>query len=102
LSRAILNNYNHRRSGDIYVVFEPHRFINDLDGLLVAVVHGSPWRYDTFVPIIFAGNGLKPANAYRRVNTIDVAPTLAAWLGAMPPSGTDGRVLPEVADQRKR
>jgi arylsulfatase A-like enzyme len=102
LSRAILNNHNAQRSGDIYIVFEPHWFVNDLDGLRVAVVHGSPWRYDTFVPIIFAGNGLKPANVYRRVNTVDVAPTLAAWLGVKFPSGNEGRVLSEVVGQRRR
>ncbi|MEP2783655.1 MAG: alkaline phosphatase family protein [Pseudoruegeria sp.] len=48
LTRAVLNNYNPARSGNIYVVFQPGWFINDLDGLSVAVVHGSPWRYDTF------------------------------------------------------
>ncbi len=100
LTRAILNNHNVRRSGDIYVVFEPHRFINDFDGLKVASGHGSPWRYDTFVPVIFAGSSLKPLKVYRRINTVDVAPTLAAWLGTKPPSGAAGQVLGEVLGQR--
>jgi ABC-type nitrate/sulfonate/bicarbonate transport system substrate-binding protein len=99
LTRAILNNHNIGRSGDVFVVFEPHRFINDLDGLKVAVHHGSPWSYDTFVPIIFAGNGLKPSQVYRRVYTVDVAPTLAAWLGTKAPSGSVGHVLTEVLAQ---
>lgn len=101
LNRMILNNHNNQRSGDIYVVFEPHCFISDMDGLTVAVTHGSPWRYDTFVPIIFAGNGLKPQKIYRRVNTIDVAHTLAAWLGTKPPSGSNGTVLSEVLQKRQ-
>ena len=101
LTRRVLNNHSVRRSGDIYVVFEPHWFINDLDGLKVASVHGSPWRYDTFVPVIFAGAGLKPQKVYRRINTVDVAPTLAAWLGAKPPSGAVGKVLAEVVSQRE-
>lgn len=101
LTRAILNNHNVRRSGDIYVVFEPHRFINEFDGLTVASAHGSPWRYDTFVPVVFAGCGLKPRTVYRRINTVDVASTLSAWLGTKPPSGAAGQVLGEVVNQRK-
>jgi len=94
-----LNNHNVSRSGDIFIVFEPHCFINDFDGITVASTHGSPWRYDTFVPMIFAGCGLRPLEVYRRVNTVDVAITLAAWLGTKPPSGATGRVLHEVMGQ---
>jgi predicted AlkP superfamily pyrophosphatase or phosphodiesterase len=96
LMRSVLNNYNPRRSGEIYVVFQPNWFINDFDGLAVAVTHGSPWRYDTFVPVIFAGTGLKPQRIYREVHTVDVAPTLSAAAGTKPPSGTRGKVLVEV------
>ena len=59
----------------------------------MAANHGGPWRYDSFVPIIFAGAGLKPMEVYRRVETVDVARTLAAWLGVKPPSGNISRVL---------
>ena len=96
IMRAVLNNFNPHRSGDIYVVFKPHWFVADFDGVSVAASHGSPWRYDTFVPIIFAGNGLKSQRIFRRVHTIDVAPTLAALLGAKPPSGSAGDPLLEV------
>lgn len=99
LTRAVLNNYNAARSGNIYVVFNPGWFINDLDGLSVAVVHGSPWRYDTYVPILFAGNGIKPQTVSRRVHTVDVALTLATAVGAKPPSGAAGEVLLEVLGQ---
>lgn len=100
LMRSVLNNYNPRRSGEIYVVFAPNWFINDFDGLEVAATHGSPWRYDTFVPVIFAGAGLKPQKIYREIHTIDVAPTLAAIAGSKPPSGTRGKVLVEVKDNQ--
>lgn len=96
ISRSVSNNHNVKRSGDIYIVFEPHRFINDFDGLNVAVTHGSPWRYDTYVPVIFAGADLKPEKVYRLIHTVDVVPTLAAWIGIKPPSGSDGVVLNEV------
>ena len=96
LTRSILRNHHPKRSGDIFVVFEPHWFINDFDGLTVATTHGSPWRYDTFVPLIFAGAGVQPQRVHRQVQTVDVAPTLAAFLGIKPPSGSRGSVLVEV------
>ena len=99
LTRAVLNNYHQDRSGDIYMVFQPGWFINDMDGLSVTVTHGSPWRYDTFVPIIFAGNGTKPQTVSRRVHTVDVALTLATVAGTRPPSAAVGEVLLEVVGQ---
>ena len=81
------------------IVFEPGWFINELDGISVAVTHGSPWPYDTFVPIIFAGYKLKPQTVARRVHTVDVALTLANIVGAKPPSGASGNVLLEVVEQ---
>jgi len=100
LTRAMINNYHAKRSGNVYVVFNPGWFINNLDGLSVAVVHGSPWPYDTFVPIIFAGHNVKPQTVSRRVHTVDVASTLANIVGAKPPSGASGEVLLEVLGQR--
>jgi predicted AlkP superfamily pyrophosphatase or phosphodiesterase len=96
LMRSILRNFNPKRSGDIYLVFEPNVFINDFDGLTVASTHGSPWRYDTFVPVIFAGAGLKTGMISRPVTPYDIAPTLAAYLGIKPPSAAIGNPLPEV------
>ena len=96
MTRSILRNFHPKRSGDIYLVFEPNVFINDFDGLIVASTHGSPWRYDTFVPVIFAGASLSAATVSRPVTPYDVAPTLAAYLGVKPPSGTIGMPLPEV------
>jgi hypothetical protein len=96
LNRLILNSHNPKRSGDIFVVFEPHWFINDFDGLTVAATHGSPWRYDTFVPVIFAGANLKPQHVYKEIQTVDVASTLAGYMGTNLPSGARGEILQEV------
>ena len=75
-------------------------FVNDFDGLEVASTHGAPWRYDTFVPVVFAGAGLKTATVNRPVTPYDIAPTLSAFLGVKPPSGAVGEPLSEVlADQ---
>ncbi|MEE8164106.1 MAG: alkaline phosphatase family protein, partial [Myxococcota bacterium] len=59
-------------------------------------IHGSPWPYDRYVPISFAGHDISPRTVTRRVATTDVAPTIAAYLGIKPPSGSIGDVLGEV------
>ena len=96
----IMRNFSPRRSGNIYVVFEPHWFINDFDGLTVASAHGSPWQYDTFVPVIFAGRGVPAQKVYRRIYTVDVAPTLSAILKVKPPSAAAGEILIEVLEDQ--
>ncbi|UCG73288.1 MAG: alkaline phosphatase family protein [Chromatiales bacterium] len=96
LVESVRRNFNPTRSGDIYLVFEPNRFINDFDGLIVASTHGSPWRYDSHVPIVFAGAGVPARRVARRVETVDVAPTLSLLVGTKPPSGAVGLPLHEV------
>ena len=98
MSRSVLHNFHHKRSGNIYLVFEPNVFINDFDGLTVASTHGSPWRYDTYVPVMFAGNGMKAKKVDRPVTPYDIAATLAAHLNIKPPSGAIGVPLQEVLE----
>ncbi len=95
-AQRVLRNHHPARSGDVYVVLEPGWFVNDMDGLTVATTHGSPWRYDTYVPIVFAGMGLEHQVITRPVETVDVAATLALFLGAKFPSGCVGEPLEEV------
>jgi len=90
----IRNNYHPVRAGDIYVVQEPYWF--NFDKGPVACMHGSPWNYDTHVPIVFAGPGIPAAVVHRRVQPADVAPTIAALLGMSPPASAQGTALPEV------
>jgi predicted AlkP superfamily pyrophosphatase or phosphodiesterase len=100
LYRSVVNNFNPKRSGDIFIVFEPNWFINDFDGLTVASTHGSPWSYDSYVPIVFAGASLSPKTIDRAVQTIDIAPTLASYLRIKAPSGSVGAPLTEVLKYR--
>ena len=90
----IRNNYHPVRAGDIYIVQEPYWF--NYDKGPVVGMHGSPWNYDTHVPIMFAGPGISPAIVHRRVQPADVASTVAALLGMSPPASSQGLVLPEV------
>jgi arylsulfatase A-like enzyme len=96
LTEAVRRNDHRTRSGDIYLIFEPNRFINEFDGLEVTASHGSVWRYDTHVPVAFAGVAVPARVVHRRVHTVDVAPTLAAYLRMEAPAGASGQPLVEV------
>ncbi len=53
-------------------------------------------QYDTFVPIVFAGDGLPAQRVSRSVEPVDIAATLSAYLGIKPPSGSVGNPLVDV------
>ncbi|WP_299426537.1 alkaline phosphatase family protein [uncultured Shimia sp.] len=95
VENPIRNNFHPARSGDVYVVQSAYSFL--LDPGAVAVMHGSPWRYDTHVPVIFSGENITTGKVDRRISTTDVAVTLADLFGTTQPSGASGRVLPEVS-----
>ncbi len=61
-----------------------------------AATHGSPYRYDTHVPLIVAGPGIRRGVVHRPVGPEEIAPTLAAYLGIAPPSGSAVTTLCEV------
>jgi len=94
LVEQVRKNYHVSRSGDIYIIQEPYWFLFDKGP--VTAMHGSPWRYDTHVPIIFMGPDIQPKTVHRRVHPVDVAPTIAAFLGMTPPGSAQGSPLKEV------
>jgi hypothetical protein len=97
---AVERNRHPERSGDLYVVTKPNWFINHFDGLEVAASHGSPWHYDQWVPIVFAGHETLPQCISREVETVSIAPTLSAYLGIAKPSGASAPPLKEALDRR--
>lgn len=94
LERQILRNTYPGRSGDIYLVPTIHWHVDDSDFLVA--LHGSPWAYDTWVPLMFTGRGIAPGRVGRRVETIDVAPTLSMLVGCQAPAGATGTPLYET------
>ncbi len=98
LLTRVANNIHPVRSGDIYVVQDPYWF--NFDKGPVSAMHGSPWSYDTHVPVIFAGAGIPSQMIYRQIQPADVAPTLSALLGMTAPASAQGTVLPEVFHRR--
>jgi predicted AlkP superfamily pyrophosphatase or phosphodiesterase len=102
LQIQIRRNFHPTRSGHIHLVQEHYWFLHSTDeaskmGLdSIAAIHGSPWAYDTYVPIFFAGNGIPAQTINRRVSPTDIAPTIAKYLNIKFPSGSIGDPLEEV------
>jgi predicted AlkP superfamily pyrophosphatase or phosphodiesterase len=87
----IERGYYRGRAADLFIVQKPY-WLASKDG----TSHGTPFSYDTHVPIIFLGPGIRPGRYDENVRTADIAPTLAALLGVNTPSGSVGRVLPII------
>jgi predicted AlkP superfamily pyrophosphatase or phosphodiesterase len=94
LQKSVRHNYHASRSGNIYVIQAPYWFLFEKGP--IAVMHGSPWRYDTHVPIIFAGPGIVEQKVHRLVHPVDVAPTIAVIMGMSAPAAAQGSPLQEV------
>ena len=63
---------------------------------LAIATHGQPNDFDAHVPLVFWGPGFRRGVYPGRVNTVDIAPTLARLLGLTPSEPLDGRVLTEA------
>ena len=59
--------------------------------------HGTPYRYDTHIPIMFWGTGVGHATISAPAHSVDIAPTLARFLGIPHPATVDGEPLKEIA-----
>jgi arylsulfatase A-like enzyme len=91
IGRRVQNGFNSVRGGDLVIVLEPY-WVYGAKG----TTHGTPYNYDTHVPIIFMGSGIKAGRYNTRVAPNDIAPTLATMLDVEIPSGSSGRVLDEM------
>lgn len=88
---ALMYGFYAGRSGDLAIVQEPYYLFS-----ATGTSHGTPFDYDSHVPVIFMGAGIKPGHYYEKIAVNDIAPTLAAIAGVEEPSGSIGRVLQEL------
>ncbi len=86
--------YNHKSSGDILLVFEPAWMVGGARG----TTHGSPYNYDTNVPIVFFGWGVPHGSSARKASITDIAPTVSALLKIKYPNAADGEPIVEIVD----
>lgn len=87
------------RAGDLYMVALPYGATKSKNTTRIS--HGSPWNYDSYVPLIFANPAFKPEIIVDKVHTTDIAPTLSAFLHIKAPSGAVGKPLTTVIDAWK-
>ena len=81
-------------SGDFVTLLKRGVMAVPVAGPGYVATHGSPWDYDRRVPILFWRKGLTGFEQPSPIETVDIAPTLAAWIGLKVPPGTfDGRCL---------
>lgn len=82
----LVRGFYHKRSGDIAVILEPQWY----EGGELGTTHGSPYAYDTHVPVIFYGWGVAKGSSADYHPITDIAPTLSVLLSIKFPSGTTG------------
>ena len=92
LSTLVLRAWHRELSGDLYLVQSAHTLFGGN-----VVTHGSPYAYDTNVPLVFHGRTWIKSGQYPGTATVaDLAPTLSTLLGIRPPTEAEGRSLTEI------
>ncbi|MGE3958611.1 MAG: alkaline phosphatase family protein [Vicinamibacterales bacterium] len=84
------------RSGQVFVVPKEQWFVTSHDDLY-KFMHGSPWEYDTHIPLLFYGAPfVKPGQYTVAARQQDVAPTVGTLIGAAPLPTYTGRTLTDA------
>lgn len=94
IESLLQNGYHQKRSGDVLVSFNAAVISYGRKG----TTHGSGYLYDTHVPLLFYGNGIKQGSTLQKVKITDIAPTISALLGISFPNATTGVPLEFVLD----
>ncbi|QQT27679.1 MULTISPECIES: alkaline phosphatase PafA [Sphingobacterium] len=97
IRERIINGYNMKRSGVIQIVLEPQWY--DGSPRSTGTTHGTWTPYDSHIPLIFMGWGIKPGVSNRVVNMTDIAPTISSLLHITEPNGNIGKPILEVLGQ---
>lgn len=88
-----IRGYNPKRSGDITIILEPAWYES---GSVIGTTHGSSYTYDTHVPILFFGKGIKHGTSVLPHTITDIAPTLSILLKTKFPNGCTGQPVAEL------
>lgn len=91
--KLLQNCFFPSRSGDVFYISRPGWL-----GLSprIATSHGSPFSYDTHVPVVFYGKNIPSGSTVRKVKVTQIAPSLSFLCDVMLPSGSTGEVLLEL------
>ncbi|HEU4610061.1 MAG TPA: alkaline phosphatase PafA, partial [Chitinophagaceae bacterium] len=94
IKARIINGYNTKRCGPVMIIPDPGWFQGKAGG--TGTTHGNWNPYDTHIPLVFMGWGIKHGTTNRNVRMSDISPTLAALLHIQMPNGNVGEVIQEV------
>ena len=89
---AVRKTWYSERSPDLQFSLKPYWMMGSATS---TTTHGSPHPYDTNVPILIYGpRWIAPGRVDAPVAVVDIAPTIAQWLGVSPPPTSEGKPLP--------
>lgn len=95
LKGQVVRGYHPKRCGDVVIVLESGWYGSDSKQ---GTTHGSPYTYDTHVPILFYGNGIRKGSSVQYHRITDIAPTISTLLNIKLPSGCTGEPVAELFD----
>jgi len=98
LRSRIINGYNVEHSGVIQIILKPGYFTGHGS---TGTTHGSWNPYDTHIPLVFMGWGIKHGSLTRQTHMTDIAPTVASLLHIQAPNGNIGKTISEALTQEK-
>ncbi len=90
----VSKGYDPTQNGELYFVYKPGYMEYSTTG----TTHGSPYTYDTHVPMIFYGWHIKKGKTNDRKEITQIAPTVTQLLKITMPNSTKGKVLTEIVD----
>ncbi|MGI8951513.1 MAG: alkaline phosphatase PafA [Chitinophagaceae bacterium] len=88
----MMNGYYLGRSGSVQIILKP----GYVEGNGSGTSHGLWNPYDSHIPLLFYGWGIKHGSSNHEVYMTDIAPTISALLHIQMPSGCVGKVIEEV------
>jgi predicted AlkP superfamily pyrophosphatase or phosphodiesterase len=86
------NGYNQKFSGDVLIIPNPSTIERGRTG----TTHGSGYNYDSHVPILLYGKGIKKGVLKREIAITDIIPTISNLLKISAPNGVTGSVITEA------
>jgi predicted AlkP superfamily pyrophosphatase or phosphodiesterase len=94
MATLMQRGWHRQLSGELMVVTKPYWHFSAGNS---GTSHGSPYAYDTSVPLIIMGKRwIRPGNYGQYAEVVDIAPTLAHLLRVRAPAAAEGRVLTEA------
>lgn len=94
--QRVQNGFSQKYSGDVVIVLQPSWVEYPKTG----TTHGSPYNYDTHVPLLWFGSGINSGSCADYVSITDIAPTLATLLNVQFPNGCSGNPIVELTSGR--